>query len=140
MAEREHITIATFEIIYELVELVRGIMSDLLDPEIKRNDAGKLKVLALFGTQGKTQIIGGKVTQGKAVRGAIAEVMRASKLFAKGKVVQLQQKKADVAEVAEGLECGLRVDIAPSDLGVPLMIKEGDVLEMYEEEKIKRSI
>ncbi len=140
MAEREHIKIATFDIIYELVELVRSIMSDMLDPEIKRNDAGKLKVLALFGTQGKTQIIGGKVTQGKAVRGGLAEVMRGGKLFAKGKIVQLQQKKADVAEVAEGLECGLRVDIVPSDIGVPMMIKEGDVLEIFEEEKIKRSI
>ncbi len=140
MAEREHIRIATFSIIYELVELVRDIMSDLLDPEIKRNDAGKLKVLALFGTQGKTQIIGGKVSQGKAVRGALVEVTRAGKIFAKGKIVQLQQKKADVSEVAEGLECGLRVDVVPSDLGVPMMIKESDVLEMFEEEKIKRSI
>lgn len=140
LAERDRVRVEVFDIIYELVEVVRDIMSDLLDPEIKRIDLGKLKVLALFGSQGKTQIVGGKVTQGKAVRGALTEIMRGGKLFAKGKIVQLQQKKADVAEVAEGLECGLRVDVNPSDLGVPLMIREGDVLEIYEEQKIKRSL
>ena len=139
MAERDHVRIDTFDIIYKLVELVRDIMSDLLDPEIRRIPLGKLKVLALFGTQGKTQIIGGKVTSGKAVRGALVEITRGTTV-AKGKIVQLQQKKADVAEVAEGLECGLRVDITPSDLGIPCIIKEGDVLEIYEEQKIKRSV
>ena len=140
LAEREHIRVETFDIIYKLVELVRDIMSDLLDPEIRRTSLGKLKVLALFGTQGKTQIIGGKVTTGKAMRGALTEISRGTKLFASGKIVQLQHKKADVSEVAEGLECGLRVDVEPSDLGVPLMIKENDVLEIYEEQKIKRSV
>ncbi|MEK7615597.1 MAG: translation initiation factor IF-2 [Patescibacteria group bacterium] len=139
-AEREQVRVETFDIIYKLVELVRDIMSDLLDPEIKRNDLGKLKILALFGTQGKTQIVGGKVTSGKAVRGALVTVMRGTKLFATGKIVQLQQKKADVSEVAEGLECGLRIDVNPSELGIPLLIKEGDVLEIYEEQKIKRSV
>ena len=140
LAEREHIRIATFEIIYELVEVVRDIMSDLLDPEIKRIPLGKLKVLALFGTQGKTQIIGGKVSQGKAVRGAFVDVVRVNSASFRGKIIQLQHKKADVAEVAEGLECGLRVDMVPSELGLTLTIKEGDVLEIYEEQKIKRSV
>jgi len=139
-AEREHARIETFDIIYKLVEVVRDIMSDLLDPEIRRIQLGKLKVLALFGTQGKTQIIGGRVSEGKVARGALTEIFRGTKLFATGKIVQLQHKKADVSQVAEGLECGLRVDVNPSDLGVPLMIKEGDTLEIYEEQKIKRSI
>ena len=140
LAEREHVRIETRDIIYELVEIVRDIMSDLLDAEIRRIPLGKLKVLALFGTQGKTQIIGGKVIQGKAVRGALVEISRGAGIAAKGKIVQLQQKKADVPEVVEGLECGLRVDVNLSDLGVTIMIKEGDVLEIYEEQKIKRSL
>ena len=48
-AERERVRIETRDIIYELVELVRDIMSDFLPPEIRRTPLGKLKVLALFG-------------------------------------------------------------------------------------------
>ncbi len=138
-AERDHVRIEARDIIYELVTIVRDLMADMLDPEIRRIPLGKLKILALFGAQGKTQIVGGKVINGKAVRGAMIEIIRGGTTL-KGKLVQLQQKKADVAEVAEGLECGLRVDVNLSDLGIQMMIKEGDILEMYEEQKIKRSI
>ncbi len=137
-AEYQHVRIESRDVIYELVEIVRDIMSDMLDPEIRRTPLGKLKILALFGIQGKSQIVGGKITQGKAVRGAMVEVTRNSNIVSSGKLVQLQQKKADVAEVAEGLECGLRYD-GPIDIPMAL-IREGDVLEIYSEEKIKRSI
>ena len=139
LSEREHVRIETADIIYELVEKVRDIMSDLLPPEIKRADLGKLKVLAVFGGTNKSQIIGGKITQGKAVRGAMVEVMRSNKLLVIGKLGQLQQKKADVTEVAEGFECGMRIDIPASAVN-PAMIQVGDTLEIYSEEKIKRAI
>ena len=139
LSEREHVRIETADIIYELVEKVRGIMADLLPPEIKRTDLGKLKVLAVFGGTNKSQIIGGKISQGKAVRGAMVEVMRSNKLLVTGKLGQLQQKKADVTEVAEGLECGMRIDIS-SVVVNPAMIQVGDMLEIYQEEKIKRQI
>ena len=67
------------------------------------------------------------------------EVTRNSNVITKGKLGQLQQQKADVEEVAEGLEAGLRVDfgqpIAPN-----MFVKEGDILEVYEEERIKKSL
>lgn len=137
-AEREHVRIESRDIIYELVEIVRELMSDFLPAEIKRTPLGKLKVIALFGTQGKSQIVGGKIIQGKAVRGAMIDVTRNGTVVSSGKLVQLQQKKADVAEVAEGLECGIRYD-GPLDTPVA-MVREGDVLEIYEEQKIKRSL
>ena len=139
LSEREHVRFETADIIYELVEKVRDIKSDLLPPEIKRTDLGRLKVLAVFGGTNKSQIIGGKITQGKAVRGAMVEVMRSNKLLVIGKLGKLQQKKADVTEVAEGLECGMRIDI-PSSVANPATIQVGDALEIYSEEKIKRAI
>ena len=137
-AERLLVRIESRDIIYELVEIVRDIMSNMLDPEIRRTPLGKLKILALFGIQGKSQIVGGKIIQGKAVRGAMVEVTRGGNVISTGKLVQLQQKKADVPEVAEGLECGIRYD-GPMDLPT-MVIREGDVLEIYSEEKIKRQI
>ncbi len=141
MAEREKILAQTFDIIYGLAEAVRSIMSDLLEPEIKRIPLGKMKIIAIFKNLGKSQVVGGKVTQGKAVRGAMIDVVRNGALLITGKLGQLQHDKADVSEVAEGLEAGIRFDLPPAPAGgIPMLIKEGDVLEIYEEEKNKRSI
>lgn len=140
MAEREKITVKTSDIIYELVETVRAVMSDLLEPEIKKTALGKLKVLALFKSSGKSQIVGGKVIQGKAVRGAKIDVTRNNAPIISGKLGQLQHDKADVAEVAEGLEAGIRFDLPVESSATSLPIQEGDILEIYQEEKVKRSI
>ncbi|MDO8591297.1 MAG: translation initiation factor IF-2, partial [bacterium] len=137
--ERDHVNVQTFDIIYELVEAVRSIMSDLLDPEIRRIPLGKLKILATFKNNGKSQIVGGKVTQGKITRSAIIDVIRNGAILTTGKLGQLQHNKADIAEVSEGLEAGIRFDMITQPT-LQQLIKEGDVLEIYQEEKIKRTI
>jgi translation initiation factor IF-2 len=139
LAERGGIHVRTFEIIYELAGAVRLIMADLLDPEIRRIPLGKLKILAIFKNNGKSQIVGGKVTQGKLIRGAIIDVLRDGATLVTGRLGQLQHNKTDVAEVSEGLEAGIRFDMQ-SQPAPQQLIKEGDVLEIYEEEKIKRTI
>ena len=139
LAEREKINLQTFDIIYELIETIRLIMADLLDPEIRRIPLGRLKILATFKNSGKSQIVGGKVMQGKITRGAMIDVIRNGVTLISGKLGQLQHNKADMAEVSEGLEAGLRFDAQSQPLPQQL-IKEGDTLEVYEEEKIKRSI
>lgn len=139
LAERENIKVFNFDIIYELVETVRSLMSDLLEPEIKRIPLGKLKILAVFKNMGKTQIVGGKITQGKAVRGAMLDVLRNGVLLVSGKLSQLQHNKADITEVSEGLEAGIRFEMSSPPTPHQL-IREGDVLDIYQEEIIKRSI
>lgn len=155
MAERENIIIVTSNIIYKLVEVVSEIMTELLPVEIKRTSIGKLKILATFGTQDKSQIVGGKVTIGKAVRGITLDVIRDSKVLGTGKLTQLQQSKEDVKVVIQGNECGIRFEpsftppsskttvrqgkasedkpVSTSDF----TIQVGDILEFFEEEKIK---
>ena len=140
IAERQNVSIQTFDIIYELVEKVKEKMSDLLDSEINRIPLGKLKVLAVFKKDVKNQIVGGKTISGKIKRGAMVDVLRNNNVLVKGKLGQLQHQRADVEEVAEGLECGLRIDFLGQSLGPNMYIKEGDVLEIYEEEKIRRTL
>lgn len=138
MAEKEGIKIATFEVIYELIEYVRKEISELLDPEIRRIPVGKLKVLAVFKIETKHQIVGGKVTSGKVIRGSLAEVLRNNAKLLSGRINQLQHNKQDVGEVKEGLECGLKFELIPGQTAWD--IKEGDVLEIYQEEKMARSL
>ena len=52
---------------------------------------------------------------------------------AEGRVAQLQSAKSEVNEVAQGQECGLKYEGKP-------VIQEGDVLEVYKEEKIVKKL
>ncbi len=138
LAEKENISLATFDIIYELIEYIRKQMAGLLDAEIRRIDLGKVKILAEFKKDSKSQVVGGRVLSGKLVRGALVDIMRDGKSLMIAKVGQVQQNKQDVTEVAEGLETGMRIDIIDSKTAIDIQV--GDILEIFEEEKIARSL
>ncbi len=159
LAEKEGVKVETFDVIYELIESIRKNMGKLLEPELQRTLLGKLKVLALFKKDPKFQVIGGKVLSGKVVRGAVVDVVRNGEIITKGKLGQLQQNKEDVSEVKEGLEAGIRLDSIPDSPSTPpshkaskgqsratedkqpfVEIAVGDILEIYEEEEISRSL
>lgn len=137
LAEREGIKITSFDVIYNMVEYIRGEMVLLLEPEVKKTLLGKLKILAVFKKDSKSQIIGGKVVSGKVLRGSTVDLMRGGSKIGGGKIIQLQHDKEDITEVKEGLEAGLRIESVGKE---QLDIKEGDILECYEEERIARSL
>src|SRR3989338_4583822 len=89
LAEKEGIKVQTFDVIYELIETIRKNMAGLLEPEVSRIFLGRLKVLAVFKKSVKSQIFGGKVISGKAVRGVMGEVSRDNSTVATGKIGQL---------------------------------------------------
>lgn len=138
LAEKENIKIEVFDVIYNLIEYIRKEMSLLLEPEIRRMPLGKLKVLAIFKQDSKSQIIGGKISAGKIIRGALVDVLRNNNKLLSGRITQLQHNKEDVGEVKEGSEAGLKFE--PLSGQPSWDIKEGDVLELYEEEKIARNL
>ncbi len=138
LSEKENVKLTVFDIIYELIEYVRKEMGDLLDPEIKRTALGRLKVLAIFKQDSRSQIIGGKVVSGKISRGSLADVLRNNNKILSGRITQLQHNKEDVQDVKEGFECGLKFE--PMKDQPSWDIKEGDVLDIYSEEKITRSL
>ena len=133
LAQREGVDIRTYEVIYEMIEDIKKDLSVLLDPEVKRIPLGKAKVLAVFKTTDRFQIVGGKIMSGKIIRGAMLEVIRGSNSVFQGKITQLQHNKADVEEVTEGLEFGIKFE-------GPQEVQEGDILEIYQEEKVTRSL
>ena len=149
LAEKEGVKVQTFDVIYELIETIRKNMSGLLEPEISKVQLGRIKVLAVFKKNAKSQIFGGKVLSGKALRGVMGEVTHPSpkasegeasgdSVVAVGKIGQLQHNKEDVTEVKEGLEAGIRLDVIS---GQPFAeVAVGDILEIYEEEEIARNL
>ena len=130
LMEREKIKILTFDIIYDLVEGVRKFMEKIMKPEEIRIDLGKVKTLAIFRTEKNRQIVGGKVIEGEVKKGVSIEIIRNEEVAGRGKLINLQQDKKDIDRVIKGGECGILYE-------GDIKIEEGDVLQIYVEEKRK---
>jgi len=133
LAQRSDIRIFTFDIIYELVKAVRERMGFLLAPEVVRSEIGQVKILAVFKQNGSRQIIGGRVAKGAAERGVFAEILREGENLGKGKIVQLQSNKSDVAVCQKDKECGMMFESE-------VKVEKGDMLILYKEERKKREL
>jgi len=133
LAEQKKVRIMTFDIIYELIQGVRELLSKLLKPEVIKNVLGQLKILAVFRTEKDKQIVGGKVTKGLIKKGLLVDVLRNGEKIGQGTIIQLQKNKKDADEVNKDQEAGLLVK------GITI-IEKGDTLEAYEEERKKREI
>ncbi|HXK36607.1 MAG TPA: translation initiation factor IF-2 [Candidatus Paceibacterota bacterium] len=136
LAERDSITIRTSDIIYEVVEAVRKDMERLLPSRTERTVVGKLRVLAIFKKDARSIILGGKVTTGVVKKGSLVDLVKEPEPVRVGKITSLQQEKQDVAEVATGVECGMRIDTSTftGDIG------EGDVLEFVTEAEVAQTL
>jgi translation initiation factor IF-2 len=125
LAERDNVKIMTFDIIYELAQVVRQLMEKAVTPEKSRVDLGKVKVLVIFHSEKNRQVLGGKVIEGEVKKGASLEVFRENGFLGKGKVINLQKNKKDRDVAQKGDECGLLYE-------GDVKVAEGDMLQVYE--------
>ena len=108
MSQNRKIKIITFDIIYDLIEEVRELMEKRFKPKKELKEIGKVKVLEIFLTKKKRQIIGGKVVEGEVLQGSKIEVLdREEKKTGEGKIVTLQQEKKRIEKVKKGGKCGI---------------------------------
>ncbi|MFH0951537.1 MAG: translation initiation factor IF-2 [bacterium] len=133
LAREKQVEVKSYQIIYELLNDLKEEIQILVKPDIKRVDLGRIKVLAIFKTGKKDQIIGGQVTKGIIKPHSLLEVMRNDEFVTQGQLTQLQSGKQDVDQVEAGNDCGLQYE------GKPL-IKVGDFLGVYQEEKIYHKV
>jgi translation initiation factor IF-2 len=124
------IKVHTFNIIYDLIDYVQGEMKKLIVPKVQRIDIGRVKVLKIFRTENKSQIVGGKVLDGQAKNNVRVEILRNKIMVAQGKITKLQAGKMDMPTVDIDQECGLQYEGKP-------VIQEGDILQFFEEKEVK---
>ena len=129
VAERENVEIRLHSIIYELQDEMTKAMYGLLEPVYKENYAGRAEVLNVFKITKVGQIAGCRVTDGLIKRAAQARLMRDGAEVWKGKISSLKRFKDDVAEVRDGVECGI-------DLAGHKDIRVGDIIETFTTEKM----
>ena len=133
LATRNDIKIISGNIIYELIDQIQKEMSLLLEVVNVRTKTGEFKVLAIFRTEKQRMIVGGKITDGFMRNRAEIEVLRGGEIIAKGKIVQLKKEKQVAERVDKPNEAGILFEGDP-------VIKVGDVLAAYVEEKTKKTL
>jgi translation initiation factor IF-2 len=133
VAAKEGIEIKTYGIIYEAIEDVRAAMEGLLEPVSKEVFVGKAVVKQVFRVTKAGTIAGSQVVKGRIVRTGIAKLSRDKNIIYTGKIASLKRFKDDAREVNEGFECG--IGLAGHD-----DVKVGDVIEVYQIEKIARRL
>lgn len=120
LAERSSITILAYNIIYELTDKVKELLSER-EPRIEVEEMSSTsKVLKLFGIAKGKQVVGGRVLSGILKRGDVVKIMRREAEIGRGKVKELQQSKIETDSASEGTEFGAmiesKIEIASGDV------------------------
>jgi translation initiation factor IF-2 len=134
LADSHGLEIRYYNIIYDLVDEVKAAMSGLLAPTRKEVMLGHATLKQVFNISKVGKIAGAQVTDGKVERGARLRLIRDNVvILQEGKLSTLKRFKDDVREVVSGQECGIAFENFQD-------LKEGDVIECYQVEIIKRSL
>jgi translation initiation factor IF-2 len=132
LAEREGVEIRTYQVIYKLTEDIEQALVGMLRPEEVEETIGEVEVRQLFRISRLGTIAGSYVTNGVVRRAANVRVLRDGAIIYDTQIAQLRRFKDDVREVQEGFECGILLENFND-------VKEGDVLEVYEQRQIVRT-
>ena len=131
MAEKEEVEIKQYSVIYQAIEDVEMAMKGMLEPKYEEKVIGNVEVRQTFRISNVGTIAGGYVLSGKVERNAGVRVIRDNVVIHQGKLATLKRFKDDVKEVTKGFECGIQIENYND-------IKEGDIIEVYIMEEIKR--
>ncbi|MGB9594928.1 MAG: translation initiation factor IF-2 [Candidatus Poribacteria bacterium] len=129
LAEKEHVDIRLYNVIYQAISEVRTIMEGLLEPELREVILGRAQILEVFNISRIGTIAGCQVINGKVVRNQPVRVLRNNRSIFEGKIDSLRIFSEDVREVTSGQECGILVN-GFSDF------QKGDILECYTFEQV----
>ncbi|MGC7559259.1 translation initiation factor IF-2 [Pasteurella sp. PK-2025] len=131
--ESENIDLRYYSIIYELLNEIKAAMSGMLQPEFKQEIIGLAEVRDVFRHPKFGAIAGCMVTEGIVKRNNPIRVLRDNVVIFEGELESLRRFKDDVAEVRNGMECGIGVKNYND-------VKVGDQIEVFEVVEIKRTI
>ena len=130
-AEKDHVEIKQYSIIYQAIEDVETAMKGMLDPKYVERIIGTAEIRQTFRISSVGTIGGAFVLSGKIERNAGVRVIRDEVVIHEGKLASLKRFKDDVKEVNKGFECGMQIENYND-------IKEGDIIEAFVMDEVKR--
>jgi len=132
MAVERGVGIRTYEVIYKLLEDIEAAMVGMLAPEFEEVVTGEAEVREVFRVPRIGAVAGCYVRDGVITRGSKVRFLREGVIIWKGAINSLRRFKDDVREVQSGFECGIGL----SDFQD---LKDGDIIETFEEREIPRT-
>lgn len=125
LAAREGVDIRYYNVIYNVIDDAKAILSGMLSPSQREEYIGQAKILQVFNITKVGKVAGCMVEMGAVRRGNKVRLLRDDVVIHEGTLKTLQRFKDEVKEVKEGTECGMA--FANYD-----DIKEGDTIECFE--------
>ena len=132
LADRMKVEVKSYNVIYEVVEELTDAISGMMTVKYEQVVAGHAEVRVVFKLSTYGLVAGSYVKDGKIIRGAMARLIRDGEIIADTEISALKIVKDDKAEVNTGFECGIKLADIPD-------LKEGDIIECYENIPIKRT-
>ena len=133
MAEKEEIEIRLYSVIYDAINEVKSGIEGMLAPVQKEVVTSTLEVRQTFKISKVGTIAGCMVKEGKITRTSKIRLIRDGIVIKEGTLASLKRGKDDAKEVSAGYDCGVGIENFND-------IKEGDIIEAYKIEEIKRSL
>ncbi len=130
-AELNKVDMRMYRVIYEAIEEIEAAMKGMLAPTFREAVIGHAEIRQTFKVSGVGTIGGCYVTDGKIQRNCGVRIVRDGIVIHEGELDSLKRFKDDVKEVNSGYECGMGF-VRFND------IKDGDVVECYVMEEVKR--
>lgn len=133
LASREGVQVQLYRVIYELLDDLRSVLSQMLRPEIIETEMGELEILGVFKITKTAVICGGEVKKGKVEPKAQVKIFRGKEEIGRGNLTSLQKDKNEAKQVVEGEQCGLSIATGEK-------IEVGDRLVFFVTEERQRSL
>ncbi|MCB9989010.1 MAG: translation initiation factor IF-2 [Rhodospirillales bacterium] len=125
MAEKNGVDIRYYNVIYNVIDDAKAILSGMLAPALREEYLGQAEIRQVFRVTKVGNIAGCMVTRGMVKRGAKVRLLRDDVVIHEGTLKTLKRFKDEVKEVKEGMECGMAFENYDD-------IKEHDIIECYE--------
>jgi translation initiation factor IF-2 len=133
LAEKEKITISSYNIIYEVLDYIKKRMSGLLAPDIQETVIGSAEILEIFKVSGTGKVAGSKVVDGEIVSGSNARLIRDGAIIYTGKIETIFREKNQAKQVNTGQECGITLKDYND-------YKKKDTIEVFKSVSTERTI
>ena len=129
LADRNNVEVKLYKIIYEAVDEITNIINGMQAPKYQENVVGHVEIRKIFKVSSLGNIAGSYVLDGVVNRNAKVRLLRNNEEVVATSIESLQMGKDDAKQVKAGFECGIRLK-GFND------IKEGDIIEVFEEVQI----
>ena len=133
IVEAEGLDMRYYNVIYDIIEDVKKALTGMLGSDVRENILGIAEVRDVFRSPKFGAVAGCMVVEGTVFRNRPIRVLREDVVIFEGELESLRRFKDDVAEVRNGMECGIGVK-SYNDVRV------GDKIEVFEKVQVARSL